>query len=99
MIGLILLSILADHLGRKIIIVCTLFFTAFGAISKTYIHNLVLFLGAKYNTIPLLYVGLSMMGFGGYSLSMVSYSYLSEINNDLWRQKSLILTYSFWTIG
>ena len=24
------------------------------------------------------------------------YSYLSEINNDLWRQKSLILTYSFW---
>lgn len=49
--------------------------------------------------LPLLYIGQIMIGFGGYSLSMVSYSYLSEINNDSWRQKSLILTYSFWTIG
>ena len=43
-----------------------------------------------------MYVGLILMGFGRYSLTMVAYSYLSEINNDLWRQKSLILTYSFW---
>lgn len=40
-----------------------------------------------------------MMGFGGYSLSMVSYSYLSEISSDIWRQRSLILTYSFWALG
>ncbi len=43
-----------------------------------------------------MYVGIILMGFGGYSLSMVSYSYLSEISSDMWRQRSLILTYSFW---
>lgn len=57
---------------------------------------LVLSIGTYYLIYPLLYTGIVMMGFGGYSLSMVSYSYLSEISSDIWRQRSLILTYSFW---
>jgi hypothetical protein len=56
----------------------------------------VLTVGAYFVLYALIYVGMIMMGFGGYSLSMVSYSYLSEINSDLWRQRSLIMTYSFW---
>lgn len=58
--------------------------------------NAVLTIGTYYIIIPLMYVGIILMGFGGYALSMVSYSYLSEISSDLWRQRSLVLTYSFW---
>jgi hypothetical protein len=39
--------------------------------------DLVLTLGTYYKIYPLMYIGIIMMGFGGYSLSMVSYSYLS----------------------
>jgi MFS family permease len=74
--GLILLSILADRLGRKTIIVSTIYLTFMGAICKQ-ISYLVLTLGAMNNILALLYVGQVLMGFGGYSLSMVSYSYLS----------------------
>lgn len=56
----------------------------------------VLVIGAEAKILAMLYIGQILMGFGGYSLSMVSYSYLSEINNDVWRQKSLVLTYAFW---
>lgn len=66
-----------------------------GTICKK-ILNLVLTIGSYKQVLPLLYIGQILMGFGGYSLSMVSYSYLSEISNDIWRQKSLVLTYSFW---
>lgn len=67
--GLILLSILADRFGRKTIIVSTLYLTCMGAIFLT--------IGALEKFLPLLYIGQVLMGFGGYSLSMVSYSYLS----------------------
>lgn len=60
--------------------------------------HIVLTLGVHKDILPLLYIGQILMGFGGFALSMVSYSYLSEINNDKWRQKSLVLTYSFWYI-
>lgn len=57
---------------------------------------LVLTIGTYKEIYPLLYIGIILMGFGGFSLSMVSYSYLSEISSDAWRQRSLIMTYSFW---
>lgn len=53
-------------------------------------------IGTYYVIYPLIYLGIIMMGFGGYSLSMVSYSYLSEISSDIWRQRSLVMTYAFW---
>lgn len=93
--GLILLSILADKLGRKVIIVSTLCLSIFGT-TRIDLFYLVLTLGSYYLIYPLLYIGIILMGFGGFSLSMVSYSYLSEISSDVWRQRSLILTYSFW---
>jgi len=37
----------------------------------------VITIGAYYIIYPIIYIGIIMMGFGGYSLSMVSYSYLS----------------------
>ena len=92
---MVMLSIMADRLGRKVIIVSTLFLTTIGCMCN-FCSILVLTLGGNFVNLPLMYVGLILMGFGGYSLTMVAYSYLSEINNDLWRQKSLILTYSFW---
>ena len=46
-------------------------------ISRYFFCNLVLTIGSYYLVIPLLYVGIVLMGFGGYSLTMVSYSYLS----------------------
>lgn len=73
----------------------TLYLTCMGAICKFNL-SLVLTIGAEAKILALLYLGQILMGFGGYSLSMVSYSYLSEINNDVWRQKSLVLTYAFW---
>ena len=39
--------------------------------------DLVLTIGSYYIVIPLIYAGIVLMGFGGYSLTMVSYSYLS----------------------
>jgi len=57
---------------------------------------LVLTIGAHYKIFPLIYVGIIMTGFGGYSLTMVSFSFLSEVSCDKWRQRSLIMTYAFW---
>ncbi len=59
-------------------------------------YNVVLTIGSYYLIYGLIYVGIVLMGFGGYSLTMVSYSYLSEVNSDAWRQRSLIMTYAFW---
>lgn len=69
MIGLVLLSILADKIGRKIIIVLTLFACVIGALILAY--------GGHYKIIPFLYAGVIMMGFGAYSASIVSYTYIA----------------------
>ena len=69
LVGLVLLSILADKIGRKIIIVITIFASLVG--------SLVFCFGGTYHIVPLLYVGIIMMGFGAYSLSIVSLTYLA----------------------
>lgn len=63
------MSILADKIGRKVIIVLTLFACAIGPIILTF--------GGHYGIIPLLFAGSIVMGFGAYSVSTVSFTYLA----------------------
>ena len=86
--GLIILSILADQLGRKLIINITLLISLLGSI--------VMGLGATYNNYWATGAGIVLMGLGGYSLSIVSFIYLGEVCSDRWRQFSIILSYTFW---
>lgn len=90
-IGLILLSVLADKIGRKLIIVITLFAGIIG--------SLILVYGGHYNVVPLLYMGVIMMGFGAYSATIVSFTYLAEVNSDRLRQVTTVLTSAFWAIS
>ena len=69
------MSVLADKIGRKIIIVVTLMIATVGGLCNSF-FILVIGLGAIYNVFPLLYIGQLMMGFGGYALSIVSFIYL-----------------------
>lgn len=69
----------------------TLFACAIGSIVLTF--------GGYYGITPLLFVGTIIMGFGAYSVSTVSFTYLAEVNNDKWRQILTVLTSSFWAIS
>ena len=39
------------------------------------------------------------MGFGAYSASVVSFTYLAEVNSDRLRQITTVLTSAFWAIS
>lgn len=63
------------------------------------IGALILVYGGHYNIIPLLYMGVIMMGFGAYSASIVSYTYLAEVNSDKLRQVTTVMTSAFWAVS
>ena len=99
LIGLLGMNILADTKGRRVSIMCSLGGVIVGVLCNWCLLLSVTVFSGLLNNIWLLGMGQMCLGFGGYSLFVLSYILLGDFCVDTLRQKGIIILNASWGIG
>ncbi len=93
--GLIIINLFSDIKSRKYSAILAMAFANVGGVCNI-LYHLGAFLGGTYESISLLIISQFLTGFGAYSLLPLTYTILSDLCSDSYRQKGVVFVNSAW---
>ena len=92
---IIIINLISDIKGRRPSMIVALAFANIGGVCN-YLSIKGAFFGATYESIPLLFLSQLLGGFGAYALIPLTYTILSDLCSDKYRQKGIVFVNSAW---